>query len=328
MHAHLSRRGFLGAAGATALLLTAACGSDEPAPGNPGGGAVTIKHLFGETTIPEPPTRVVSAGLTEQDDLLALGAVPLATTEWFGNQPYAVWPWARAALGDARPEVLSLADGIQIDRIAALRPDLIVAVNAGVDAETYRKLSAIAPTVPQSGADAFFEPWQEQARTIGMATFHAERMAGLIDGVNQRFTAAGTANEQFKDKKAILLQGTLPDGNAVATAPGWRTDFLTEMGFTIPDALNAYTQGSRAVIPPQEIGTVLDVADVLIWTTESEADQAALLADPNVAELRATARDRNVFTTKDLAGAIAFASVLSYPVVADRLPPLLARALS
>ena len=31
-------------------------------------------------------------GLTEQDIVLALGQVPIATTEWYGDQPSAVWP--------------------------------------------------------------------------------------------------------------------------------------------------------------------------------------------------------------------------------------------
>jgi iron complex transport system substrate-binding protein len=35
-----------------------------------------------------------------------------------------------------------------------------------------------------------------------------------------------------------------------------------------------------------------------------------------------------VFTGKELAGAIAYASTLSYPVLADRLPPMLADALT
>jgi iron complex transport system substrate-binding protein len=37
---------------------------------------VTISHAFGQTTIPAPRKRVVSAGYTEQDDLLAVGVVP------------------------------------------------------------------------------------------------------------------------------------------------------------------------------------------------------------------------------------------------------------
>jgi iron complex transport system substrate-binding protein len=67
---------------------------------------------------------------------------------------------------------------------------------------------------------------------------------------------------------------------------------------------------------------------VLIWMTESDDEQAALLADPIVAKLRATVQKRNVFTGKDLAGALAFASTLSYPVVADQLPPLISRVLA
>ena len=32
-------------------------------------------------------------------------------------------------------------------------------------------------------------------------------------------------NQQFKDKKAVLLEGRLWDNGVVATLPGWRTDF-------------------------------------------------------------------------------------------------------
>ena len=100
---------------------------------------------------PGATQRVVSAGFTEQDDLLALGVIPIAVTEWFGAEPFGVWPWAQSALGDAQPMMLNLNDGIQTEPIAALKPDLIVAINAGRDEDTYKKLSAIAPTVPQSG---------------------------------------------------------------------------------------------------------------------------------------------------------------------------------
>src|ERR1700743_3562699 len=99
--------GVLPAAVAAALLVAAptACSSHKPAPAaGSGGGAVTITHAFGETTIPEPPKRVVSAGFTEQDDLLALGVVPIAVTNWFGDQPFGVWPWAAPRLNGA-PQV-------------------------------------------------------------------------------------------------------------------------------------------------------------------------------------------------------------------------------
>ena len=300
--------------------LVAACSS--PKPGEVAkDGSVTVKHIFGETKIPAPPKRVVSAGFTEQDDLLALGVVPIAVTDWFGGQPFGVWPWAQPKLGGAQPVVLNLNDGIQADQIASLKPDLIVATNAGLDQDTYTKLSAIAPTIAQSGTDAFFEPWKDQATLIGQAVFKADDMTKLIAAVGDKFASVGKNNPQFAGKKVLLLGGTFYEDSVRVTTPGWRTDFLTEMGFTIPDT-------GGGLVPRDKMASVLDVADVLIWTTESDDEQAALLADPVVAKLQATIQKRNVFTGKDLAGAIAFASTLSYPVVAEQLPPMIAKALA
>ncbi|MEE6178762.1 ABC transporter substrate-binding protein [Mycobacterium sp. 050134] len=329
-----SRRGFLqlaGAAGAAGMAglsgFAVACSARRPDANAAGPAAVTITHLFGETVVKQAPKRVVSAGYTEQDDLLAVGVVPIAVTNWFGDQPFAVWPWAQPKLGGAQPVVLNLDNGIPVDQIAGLKPDLIVAVNAGLDADTYQKLSAIAPTIAQSDGDAFFEPWKDQATTVGQAVFQAEQMKSLIAAVDQKFADVSTKNPQWKGKKALLMQGTLWQGTVVATLAGWRTDFLNQMGLVIADSIKPFGTDHRAVIPRDQVKAVLDSADVLIWTTESPDDQKALLADPDVAASQATAQNRHIFTTKDQAGAIAFASPLSYPVVADQLSPLIGKIL-
>ena len=52
------RRGFLRAGAAAGLLAIAGCSSDKAAPAASGGGGngpVTITHIFGETTISQPP---------------------------------------------------------------------------------------------------------------------------------------------------------------------------------------------------------------------------------------------------------------------------------
>jgi iron complex transport system substrate-binding protein len=322
-----SRRGFLRAGAAAGLLVVAAppaCSSHKPAPTGAGGSEpVTISHVFGETTIPEPPKRVVSAGFTGQDNLLALGVVPIAVTNWFGDQPFAVWPWARDRLGNAKPVVLNLDNGIQVHQIAGLKPDLIVATDAGVDEDTYQKLSAIAPTIPQSDGYAFFEPWREQATAIGRAVFQPDQMKSLINGVDQGFAGVADKYPQFKNRTVLLLQGKLHQDDVVATI-GWGTEFLTRMGLAVADSINPFAVDQlRAFIPRDKINPVLGAADLLIWTTESEGDQAGLLANPDVAALRA----RSVFTTTEQAGAIAFASPLSYPLVASQLPALIANIL-
>jgi iron complex transport system substrate-binding protein len=202
-----------------------------------------------------------------------------------------------------------------------------VAINAGVDADTYQKLSAIAPTVPQSDGDAFFEPWKDQATAVGQAVFQADQMKSLIDAVDKQFAAVAQKNPQWQGKKALLMQGALWQGTVVATLAGWRTDFLNQMGLVIADSIKPFGADHRAVIPRDHIKAVLDSADVVIWTTESPDDQKALLADPDVAASQATAQNRHIFTSKEQAAAIAFSSPLSYPLVADQLPPLISKIL-
>ena len=130
-------------------LLASSCSADEtsasePEPtassGAPGDASfpVTVPHKFGESVVAEEPERVVVVGLTEQDTLLQLGVVPVAVTEWYGEKPFATWPWAEELLGDAEPEVLSTSDGFEMERIAALEPDLIIGTNAGLTAEGLR----------------------------------------------------------------------------------------------------------------------------------------------------------------------------------------------
>lgn len=109
----------------------------------PGALPVTVDHQYGSTTIEEAPERVVSVGLMEQDALLALGIAPVATTEWWGEKPGAIFDWASDDLGDRPlPEKLP-GDKIQFEKIAALQPDLIVALYSGITEEGYKKLSAM-----------------------------------------------------------------------------------------------------------------------------------------------------------------------------------------
>jgi iron complex transport system substrate-binding protein len=153
-------------------------------------------------------------------------------------------------------------------------------------------------------------------------------MRSLIDAVDKQFADVAQKNPQWKGKRALLMQGTFVQGTVVATLAGWRTDFLNQMGLVIADSIKQFGGDHRAVIPRDQIKTVLDSADVVIWTTESPDDQKALLADPDVAGSQATAQNRHIFTTKDQAGAIAFASTLSYPLIADELPPLIGKILA
>ncbi|MEZ4640311.1 MAG: ABC transporter substrate-binding protein [Caldilineaceae bacterium] len=137
---------------------------------------VTVEHQFGAITIPTAPQRVVSLGYSDQDPILALGVQPVAVRYWFGDADAQVWPWAADKLTDGQPQVLNMPFGeLNFETIAALQPDLIIAVSAGIDDAEYETLSQIAPTLAQpsgyvsfgavAGADTSHRPGAGQGRT-------------------------------------------------------------------------------------------------------------------------------------------------------------------
>ncbi|MGH3927323.1 MAG: ABC transporter substrate-binding protein, partial [Pseudonocardiaceae bacterium] len=182
-----------------ALATVAGCGGGDDTsavPGSPAGGAnagafpVTITHKFGQTSIPAEPRRVVTVGQTDQDAVLALGVVPVGTTEWYGEYPGALWPWAqekRNELNGALPTVLPAAEDIEFEQIAALQPDLILALYAGLDQNQYDLLSQIAPTVTQpEGVVDFGIPWDVQTRVVGQALGRSSQAEQLIGSVEKQ----------------------------------------------------------------------------------------------------------------------------------------------
>ncbi|GAB3597419.1 ABC transporter substrate-binding protein [Microbacterium tumbae] len=323
------------AVAATASLL-ASCASDEDAEpvgsGDAGAFPLTVEHAYGETTIPEEPTRVVSVGVTEQDTLWALGVEPVGVTEWYGGYDYASWPWADEARGDSEPEVLTTSDGLDFEAIALLDPDLIIGTNAGLTQEDFDRLSEIAPTVAHS-ADypMYFEPWDVQTLQIGEAVGRLDEAQALVDDVEAQLSDAAEAHPEFAGVPVVFLQNAIYDGSAIAYQDGLSTDFLTDLGLTVPSEIDEYApddaSGGQAYIPVENLD-VLNAADVLIWGAESEDDIAALEAEPFVTALTPMQDGSVVYTDGITAGAIYFSSPLSLPYVIDALVPALTTAVA
>ncbi|MBB2892481.1 ABC transporter substrate-binding protein [Flexivirga oryzae] len=341
-NAPLSRRAALGAGLAGAAALLAACGSSSSAgsgasgPATAAGSAgdtawkpVSVKHAFGTTTVEKQPTRIVTVGVTEQDFVLALGVKPVGVTDWYGDQPYAMWPWARAANGDNKPKLLKTDDGFQFTEIAKLQPDLIIGTNSGMTSEDYGKLSKLAPTVPQASTKkGYFAPWYDMLATIGTSMGKSQEATALRSSIKAKFSTAAADHPKFKGTKAIFLQNAVSDGSLIAYPEGLGTEFLADLGFEVPSDIDKYVrEGEQAYIPVEQIH-VLNSAEVLIWATEKPSDLAALQKVPGFSNLDAVKSGRSVYTGGELSGAIYFSSPLSLPYVVDKLTPKLTKALA
>ncbi|WP_215550147.1 iron-siderophore ABC transporter substrate-binding protein [Amycolatopsis sp. CA-230715] len=312
-------------------MTTAACsGAQPPEKGAAPGGAypVTIEHKYGSTTIASAPKRVVTVGLTEQDSLLALGVVPVATTKWIGAFPGEIGPWASGKLGGAGvPEVLQDTSGPQFEKIAALRPDVIIGLYSGMTKESYDKLSQIAPTVAQPKEYTDFGiPWQETTKQIGRILGKQDDAAKLVQGVEDRFAKVRKENPKFEGASAVMA--TIYDGYFVYGSQDPRSRLLTSLGFKLPADLDAAIGDKFGANISAERTDLLD-RDALIWVVGTAAEgQAKLASDRLYSGLKVAKEKREVFVEEGTAygHATSFVSVLSLPFQLDRLVPQLAAA--
>jgi iron complex transport system substrate-binding protein len=318
-----------------AALALAACGSDEPESEDASTPAadvsassavlpVTVGHKFGSTTVEEEPERVVSVGYTEHDVLLQLGVVPVGVTDWYGDQPFATWPWAQELLGDAEPEVLSLADGFQYEKIAALQPDLIIGTNAGMTEKDYELLSQIAPTITSvEGSTQYFSSWTDQTLQIARAFGREADGQAIIDEVAAAHAEVAAAHPEYADLTAVFSQGGPYDGILYVYPEGLSTDFLTDLGFRYLPGLEDYAPevGSQAEISAENVDLI--EADVVVFATESQDQFEELQGWATISLLPAVGENRAVYTDETLAGAVYFDTPLSRAYVLERLAPMI-----
>ncbi|WP_300019564.1 iron-siderophore ABC transporter substrate-binding protein [Pseudonocardia sp.] len=310
-------------AGAALLLATAACGTGGPAPA-PAAGPRTIEHAFGSTRVPAAPERVVTLGYVDQDAVLALGVTPVAVRQWVGDQPPADWPWQRDLVAGTAPAALPFE--LDLEQLAALEPDLILAVWAGITESEYADLSRIAPTVPHESAhaaDPFLAPWQDRTRHTGRILGRAERADELVAEVEDRFAQVRARRPEFAGATLAIVEGPVEGDVFVFTPANLRGYVAEALGFTVPAQLTGADPGTGIIELSQEQLDRVDL-DVVLWIGE---DRDAIRAMPLHARLDAVREGREVFADPPVITALSFGTVLSLPYALDRLEPALAAAI-
>ncbi|WP_199441962.1 iron-siderophore ABC transporter substrate-binding protein [Umezawaea beigongshangensis] len=330
-----SRGARLAAITAVAALALAACGggsgdpapSDAPAPA-PGAFPVTVEHVHGTTEIPAEPKRVVTLGLSDHEAVLALGVKPVGVVDWFKERPFGSFPWQQPLWGDTRPEIVGERDEYNAEKIAALAPDLIIAQYSGMNREQYDTLSQLAPVVAQPKEYPLYgAPWQNQTERIGTALGKSAEAEELISDIDAKFAAVRAEHPEWARQTGVVADSFKPGVYSVFQPQDPKMVFLSELGFTLPDAIEALVDPQSNVV---EFGAekleVLD-ADKLVWVTSDQGSEDRIKNEQLYQKLKVVQEGRDVFlsySTPPIGAAISFNTVLSVPYAIDQAVPLIA----
>jgi iron complex transport system substrate-binding protein len=305
-------------------------GSDNTSTAAAGAFPVTVEHAFGTTKVTEAPKRVVTVGYTDDQSVLAFGIKPVGMTDQYptpaGKSPdiNTQWPWVKDKWGGALPEVIMKNgdSGPNYEKIAALRPDLIIAVYSEIDQAGYDKLSRIAPTVARTKAEKepFSAPWQDNALHIAKALGKAEEGEKMVQDIQTKLDAAKKAHPELAKQKAVVLSWY---ENSVApfTSTDVRGRLVTGIGFQYQTEIDKVADGSfYTKLSPERV----DLVDVdRIFVINDKADTAALKKFKLFANLDAVKKG-NVSYLLDSEGpavgaAISQGTLLSMPYAVDEL---------
>nr|WP_218648922.1 iron-siderophore ABC transporter substrate-binding protein [Paenarthrobacter nitroguajacolicus] len=299
---------------------------------------VTIKNVFGETTIKEQPKRVVTISWVNDDVAIALGVVPVGVpkNEW-GNNDKGSTPWKDAALEklgagfgtDKAPVQFSEADGINFTEIAKLSPDVILAAYSGLEEADYKKLSEIAPVVAQPEL-AFGTPWQESTTLIGKALGKEAEAKKLIEETQATIKEKVDKFPQIKDKTFIYgnLDPVTPASTGFYTAIDNRPRFLSEIGMKLAPVVEQNTKTSTDFFIPWSAEKANELeSDVFITWVADTATADTIKADPLFSQIPAVKKGSFIAdTNSSLTLSLSASSPLSLPWALDTFLPQLGKA--
>jgi iron complex transport system substrate-binding protein len=256
---------------AGALLLGACSGSDtETATGSPSGDfePVSIEHALGTAEITARPERIVTLGMGSAETVIALGEVPVGIEEYpWGSDESGYLPWIHEELterGEELPPQIPGGTEINIEAIAALEPDLVLAPWSGITQDQYDVLAGIAPTVAYPELPWTIE-WQEQIETIGTALGRHDEALDLITGIEQKFTDTAAAQPEYRDVTFSYIYNTGPGTLGVFLRDEQRVAMARGLGLSVDPVVDTLeeTEGTDSAVIGLENAPLLNESDLL-----------------------------------------------------------------
>lgn len=294
---------------------------------------VTIEHALGTTTIEQEPTRVVAVGYAEADYPLSLGVVPVGADkiEYAGNENSSS-DWFDEALGEIdgaqQPKRFSTADGVPVDEIVKLQPDLVTATQSGMTQEEYDKLTDAGIPVVAYPEAPYNTTWQESLEMVGQALGRSE-LAAQVESDTEQVIADTAAKYPQLAGKTFTYAGPNADPSSfyVYTTMDNRPRLLVELGMKNSPIVEERSEPGQFLFNISSERTAQLDADVFLTYATSQANVKELADDPLVNQIPAVA-DNRWYAQVDPVESIGLSapSPLSLPVAMEMFIPKVAAA--
>lgn len=266
----ISRRvGLVAASTAIFALSLTACGSSTETPtevssqGSESFTPVTIKNIYGETTIEQLPERVATISWVNADTLLALGTVPVGMDiDSYGQNANNSTDWKDQALAsldasigsENAPVQFAVSDDPDYSAIAATKPDVIFAPYSGLTEEQYKKLGEIAPVVGPIEPN-YTASWEQATEAAGQMLGKVAQATELTEKIEGELAKVGEDNPVLKDSSFIAADLSSPDAAYVYSEGDTRPRFLSAIGMTQADYVqkNAAADAFYFTVSPEKV---------------------------------------------------------------------------
>jgi iron complex transport system substrate-binding protein len=295
---------------------------------------VTIEHAFGETTIESEPTRVATLGWTDQDNVLALGVVPVGATKltWGGNEAGSS-DWFDEELADEFPDAEAPvryddADGAPVEEVAKLAPDLILATNSGITEGEYKKLSKIAPVVAYPDAP-WVTPWQISLETAGKALGRSTLAGEVLADTEEEIAEASAEHPELAGASFVMAYLATTDLSQIGVygPQDPRVAILEDFGMVIPEVVHELVKDGEfyASVSAERAGSL--TSDVLLTYGETDEDLATFADDRLIGQIPALKSGHAYAEVDKHVGlSITNPTPISIPFIAEHFLPSVAQA--
>ncbi|MFJ5792056.1 ABC transporter substrate-binding protein [Lysinibacillus sp. NPDC093197] len=244
-----------------AIFALAAC-SNSKEESSKESSAYSVEHAMGTTEVKDIPKRVVVLTNEGTEAILALGIKPVgAVQSWSGD------PWYDHIKDQMDGvEVVGVEHEINIEKIASLKPDLIIG-NKLRQEKDYEKLSKIAPTI---FSETLRGDWKENFKLYAKAVNDEAKGEEVIKAYEDKVQAL---KEKLGDKttQEVSIVRFMADKSRIYYTDSFSGVIFDSLGFKrVPDQAELFKDnaklGKLAVEVGKEVIPKMD-GDVLFYFT-------------------------------------------------------------